>query len=103
MVQAGAVVGVADIHARAPAHGFEPAQHLDRLFVVGRILAVGGAVAVWSSSAIARLRAGTRRVFDCSSANWAKRIGCGDIRHVVLVRSFQSSGESSGNVPIAYR
>ena len=31
VVQAGAVVGVADIHARPLAHGVEPPQHLDRI------------------------------------------------------------------------
>ena len=40
VVQAGAVIGVADIHARPLAHGVEAAQHLDRLRVVGRILAI---------------------------------------------------------------
>ncbi len=34
VMQARAVVGVADIHARALAHGIEPAQHLDRMCVV---------------------------------------------------------------------
>ncbi len=38
VVQAGAVVGVADIHARPLAHGIEPLEHLDRFrVVVGRI------------------------------------------------------------------
>ena len=40
VVQAGAVVGVADIHAGALAHGIEAAQHLDRIGVV--VLAVVG-------------------------------------------------------------
>ena len=40
VVQAGAVVGVADIHARPLAHGVEAAQHLDRIGVV--VLAVAG-------------------------------------------------------------
>ena len=34
VVQAGAVVGIADIHARPLAHGIEAAQHLDRIGVV---------------------------------------------------------------------
>ena len=34
VVQAGAVVGVADIHARALAHRVEAAQHLDRVGAV---------------------------------------------------------------------
>ena len=34
VMQARAVIGVADIHARALAHGVEPAQHLDRVRVV---------------------------------------------------------------------
>ncbi len=46
VVQPGAVIGVADVHARPLAHRVEPAQHLDRLLVVGRVDAVGGAVAV---------------------------------------------------------
>ena len=48
VVQAGAVIGVADIHARPLAHGVEPAQHLDRLLIVGCVFAVGmgGAIAV---------------------------------------------------------
>ena len=46
VVQAGAVIGVADIHARPLAHGVEPAQHLDRLLVVGLVVAIAGAVAV---------------------------------------------------------
>ena len=49
MMQAGTVVGVADIHARPLAHRVEPAQHLDRLRVVGRIFAIGSAVAVWDA------------------------------------------------------
>ena len=40
VVQARAVIGVADIHARALAHGVEAAQHLDRIGVV--VLAVAG-------------------------------------------------------------
>ena len=39
VMQARAVVGVADIHARALAHGVEPAQHLDRVGVVGSFAA----------------------------------------------------------------
>ena len=35
MVQAGAVVGVADIHARPLAHGIEPFQDLDRIRAIG--------------------------------------------------------------------
>ena len=34
MVQAGAVIGIADIHARPLAHGIEPLEHLDRFRVV---------------------------------------------------------------------
>ena len=34
VMQAGAVIGVADIHARALAHGVEAAQHLDLLGAV---------------------------------------------------------------------
>ena len=34
VVQAGAVVGVADVHARPLAHGLEASQHLDRVGVV---------------------------------------------------------------------
>ena len=34
VVQAGAVVGVADIHARTLAHRVQPAQHLDRIGAV---------------------------------------------------------------------
>ena len=41
VMQAGAVIGVADIHPRPLAHRVEPAQHLDRLLVVARILAIG--------------------------------------------------------------
>ncbi len=43
VMQAGAVVGVADIHARPLAHGIEPAQDLDRFGVVlsFRRIAVG--------------------------------------------------------------
>ena len=48
VVEAGAVIGVADIHARPLAHGVQAAQHLDRiraiafaggLGVVGQVLA----------------------------------------------------------------
>ena len=50
VVQAGAVVGVADIHARPLAHGVEAAQHLDRIGAVGRRDgAVAGSSAVRSS------------------------------------------------------
>ena len=42
VVQAGAVVGVADIHARPLAHGIEPLEHLDRFRVV-----VGGCNGGW--------------------------------------------------------
>ena len=35
VVEAGAVVGIADVHARALAHGIEPAQDLDRIGVIG--------------------------------------------------------------------
>ena len=35
VVQAGAVIGVADIHARPLAHRVEAVQHLDRVLVVG--------------------------------------------------------------------
>ena len=41
VVQARAVIGVADIHARALAHGIEAAQHLDRLRVVFALLGTG--------------------------------------------------------------
>ena len=34
VMQAGAVIGVADIHARPLAHGIEPLEHLDRFRVV---------------------------------------------------------------------
>ena len=34
VMQAGAVIGVADIHARALADGIETAQHLDRIGAV---------------------------------------------------------------------
>ncbi len=34
VVQAGAVIGVADIHARPLAHGVEAFQHLDRIGAV---------------------------------------------------------------------
>ena len=34
VMQAGTVVGVADIHARPLAHGIEPLEHLDRFGVV---------------------------------------------------------------------
>jgi len=44
MMQTGSVIGVADIHPRPLAHRVEPAQHLDRLLVVRRILSIGGAV-----------------------------------------------------------
>ena len=35
VVQAGPVIGVADVHARTLAHGLEAAQHLDRFGPVG--------------------------------------------------------------------
>jgi hypothetical protein len=41
VVQARAVVGVADIHARPLAHGIEAAQHLDRFGAVFLLRAVG--------------------------------------------------------------
>ena len=41
VMQAGAVIGIANVHSRTLAHGIEPAQYLDRLFVVGRIFAIG--------------------------------------------------------------
>jgi hypothetical protein len=44
VMQAGAVVGVADIHARTLAHGFEAAQHLDRIGAVVFAIAGGRAV-----------------------------------------------------------
>ena len=37
VVQARAVVGVADVHARAHAHGFQPLQHLDRTGIVDAV------------------------------------------------------------------
>jgi hypothetical protein len=40
VMEAGAVVGVADIHARALAHRIEPAQDLDRIGVVGFVRAI---------------------------------------------------------------
>ena len=45
VVQAGAVIGVADIHAGPLAHCVEPAQHLDRVLVVGRVMAIRRAIA----------------------------------------------------------
>jgi hypothetical protein len=44
VVQAGAVVGVADIHAGALANGIEAAQHLDRIGIV--LFAIAGGCAV---------------------------------------------------------
>ena len=51
VVQAGAVVGVADIHAGALAHGLEASQHLDRIGAVlvgtafrGRVFAHDGSM-----------------------------------------------------------
>ncbi len=46
VMQAGTVIGIADIHARPLAHRVEPVQHLDRALVIGR-LSIGrnGAVA----------------------------------------------------------
>ena len=42
VVQARAVVGVADIHARPLAHGIEPLEHLDRFrVVIGRCMGLG--------------------------------------------------------------
>ena len=38
VVQAGAVIGVADIHARPLAHGIEALQDLDRIRAIGRLL-----------------------------------------------------------------
>ncbi len=45
MVEAGAIVGVADVHAGPLAHGVQAAQHLDRICAVGlRGHNVGGQV-----------------------------------------------------------
>ena len=44
VVQARAVIGVADIHARALAHGIEAAQHLDRIARRRRVVRNGLAV-----------------------------------------------------------
>ena len=54
VVQAGAVVGVADIHAGALAHRFEAAQHLDRIGVVVLAVAIaGGTIAIGIRSVLA--------------------------------------------------
>ena len=42
MMQAGAVIGVADIHARPLAHGIQATQHGDRGGVVGVVIGGGG-------------------------------------------------------------
>ncbi len=42
VVQAGAVIGVADVHAGPLANGVEPLQHLDRFSVVSRRRSSGG-------------------------------------------------------------
>ncbi len=59
MVQARAVIGVADIHARALAHGVEPAQHLDGVGAVflGRL--VGGGVVLRNLTSHRYLRPST--------------------------------------------
>ncbi len=54
MVQAGAVVGVANIHTRPLAHRVQPAQDLDRLLVIDRILAIGAAVPTRRGRSIVR-------------------------------------------------
>ena len=69
VVQAGAVVGVADIHARPLAHGVEAAQHLDGIGAIGfgsrRVISsvkLCGLLSSWFVEAIARAR------FDIESA-----------------------------------
>ena len=64
VVQARAVVGVADIHARALAHGIEAAQHLDGVGVVvagGRARGLGIAVCGHGLSRSFRIRSAGRR------------------------------------------
>ena len=60
VVQARAVVGVADIHARALAHGVQPLQHLDRFGVVAAVL--GGLLRLvgWSSGPSSKLPCAAR-------------------------------------------
>ncbi|WZB73427.1 hypothetical protein WJ968_25235 [Achromobacter xylosoxidans] len=41
VVQAGAVGGVADVHAGALAHGLQPFEHLDRVSAVAAVLGSG--------------------------------------------------------------
>ena len=54
VVQAGAVVGVADIHARPLAHGVEALQDLDRFgVVIGRIRSLAGGFSHWQDFRIA--------------------------------------------------
>ena len=51
VMQAGAVVGVADIHARPLAHGVEPLEHLDRFRVV-----IGGCRRGWLTNGFGHAR-----------------------------------------------
>jgi hypothetical protein len=46
VMQAGAVIGVADIHPGPLADRVQTAKHFDRLLVVGRIFTIGGAMAI---------------------------------------------------------
>src|SRR5262249_4795300 len=90
MVQAGAIIGVADIHSWPLAHCVEPAQHLDRLLVIDRIMAVGSAILV-----AGRVTADTVLV-EFARLDGA---GCRWVRHVVAVQIFSGQRGSGDKVP----
>ena len=77
VMQAGAVIGVADIHARPLAHGIEPAQHLDGGGIVDEFagLAFGGGALhrAFRAGGIGRMAGAARGVASVAShraASW---------------------------------
>ncbi len=87
VMQARAVVGVADIHARALAHGIEPAQHLDRFGGV-----VLGAVAVSDGRKITHSQLASHKT---SSSRCERRIGDGkELR--TAAQSLEEGGVRAG-------
>src|SRR5260370_8237429 len=89
MVQAGAVIGVADIHTRPLAHRIEPAQDLDRLLVIDCILAIGCAIPARPGRSVTRRQTGARRALACGNAERTQGFGCGVVCHIGLIRSFR--------------
>ena len=68
VMQAGAVIGVADIHARPLAHGIEALEDLDRFrAVIGRVGAAGGRVRPCRNLRIRRAKCARNREVWCDT------------------------------------